>query len=132
MGCTDRAVMRNGLIRGKRILVLEDEPIIAMLLGELIEAAGGEAECVSTLAAADAAVKRRQPDVAVLDINIHDRTSFDLARRLAGLRVPFIFASGYASKVVPEGMAQVPIVTKPYGLDELERAFRAALGPSSA
>lgn len=111
---------------GKRILILEDEPIIAMLLEELVEAAGGEATCVTTLNAADAALANGQPDLAVLDINIHDQTSFDLARQLFALAVPFIFASGYGSKVVPADLAQVPVVTKPYGLDELEDAFRAA------
>ncbi len=120
--------MRNGPILGKRILVLEDEPLIAILLEELIEAAGGEAEWVTTLDAADSALTLKRPDLAMLDIRINDRSSFDLARQLRGLGVPFIFASGYTSKDVPKDLAQVPSVTKPYSLDELERAFRAALG----
>ncbi len=121
--------MRSGLLRGKRVLVLEDEPIIAMLLGELIEAAGGEADCVTSLEAVDAVLEHRLPDLAVLDINIHQNTSFDLARRLTGLGVPLIFASGYGSKVVPAELAHFPAVTKPFGLDELMQAFHSLLEP---
>ncbi|MFM6950877.1 MAG: response regulator [Novosphingobium sp.] len=120
--------MKGDLLRGKRVLVLEDEPIIAMLLEELIEAAGGTAQCVTSLAGADKAIAEIPPDLAVLDINIHNQTSFDLARQLADRGVPFIFASGYGKQVVPPEMGQVPTVTKPYGLDELDRAFRLALG----
>ncbi len=120
--------MKNGLLRGKRVLVLEDEPIIAMLLAELIEAAGGEADCIGALSGADAALARRQPDFAVLDINIHGQTSFDLARQLTDLAVPVIFASGYGRKVLPPDMEHLPAVTKPYTLDELDLAFKAAAG----
>ena len=119
--------MRNGLLRGKRVLVLEDEPIIAMLLDELIETAGGEATCVTSLEAAAAALAQSRPDAAVLDINVQNRPSFDLARRLVDLAVPVIFASGYRKALVPEDLKSVPIVTKPYGLDDLDHAFREAI-----
>jgi DNA-binding response OmpR family regulator len=119
--------MKGELFRGRRVLVLEDEPIIAMLLAELIEAAGGDAERVSSLAAAALAMDRSTPDLAILDINIHNQTSFAIAERLDRLRVPFIFASGYGNKANPAGMEQVPTVTKPYDLRELEQALGAAI-----
>lgn len=116
------------MLRDKRVLVLEDEPIIAMLLEELIEAAGGMPQCVTSLKAAAGALEKSLPDVAILDINVHDSTSFDLAQRLIDLGVPLIFASGYGKRAVPPDLAHVPMVTKPYGLHELEQAFRSALG----
>lgn len=116
------------MLRDKRVLVLEDEPIIAMLLEELIEAAGGVPQCVTSLNAADGALEKSLPDVAILDINVRNLTSFDLARRLIDQGVPFIFASGYGQRVVPPDLAHVPMVTKPYGLHELEQAFRTAFG----
>jgi len=115
-------------LRGKRVMVLEDEPIIAMLLEELIETAGGTANCVSSLDAAADLLKQGLPDVAVLDININDRDSFDLARQLAAFGVPIIFASGYRKTVIPPDMADAPVVTKPYSLEDLDQAFRAAFG----
>lgn len=125
-----KAAVRNGLLRGKRVLVLEDEPIIAMLLEELVETAGGEADCVTSLEGAASAIEQRRPDVAVLDINIKDRHSFDLARQLADLGVPILFASGYRKTIVPPDMAHVPIVTKPYSLEDLDQAFKAAFAPA--
>lgn len=122
--------MRGSVFQGKQVLVLEDEPIIAMLLDELIEAAGGQAECLSTLAAVEAALDRATPDLAILDINIHNENSYAIAERLQRLGVPLIFASGYGSKGRPATMAHVPIVTKPYGLDELELALAEALALS--
>lgn len=119
--------MKNGLLRGKRVLVLEDEPIIAMLIAELIEAAGGEADCISALSGAGAVLARGLPDFALLDINIHGQTSFDLARQLTELAVPVIFASGYGPKAVPPDMGHLPAITKPYTLDELDLAFKAAV-----
>lgn len=119
--------MRGEAIRGRRVLVLEDEPIIAMLLEELIEAAGGEPECVSSLDGAAAALDRAMPDLAILDININNTASFGIAARLDEGGIPFIFASGYGSRVIPPEMSQVPTVTKPYGLDELEHALDAAI-----
>lgn len=121
----------QGILRGKRIMVLEDEPIIAILLQELIEAAGGQPDCAMHLDAFDAALAGQTPDLALLDINVHQCTSFDLARRLAGLRVPFIFASGYARTIIPDDLSGTPIITKPYGLAEIERAFAAATGLSA-
>lgn len=119
--------MTGEVFQGQRVLVLEDEPIIAMLLAELIEAAGGEAECITTLAGVEEALDRGAPDLAILDINIRNQTSFAIAERLDRLGVPYIFASGYGSKANPAGMEQVPTVTKPYGLQELEQALGAAI-----
>lgn len=119
------------ILRGRRVLVLEDEPIIAILLQELIEAAGGVADCALNLEAAAAALAQTRPDLALLDINVHDRTSFELARRLSVMQVPVVFASGYGRNMIPPDMAQVPTVTKPYGLEEIERAFGAATGLSA-
>ena len=119
--------MSGAVCRGKRVLVLEDEAIIAMLLDELIEAAGGTAHCVSTLAAVPAALDQAMPDLAILDINIRDESSFAVAALVAERGVPFIFASGYSRPAIPAAMAAVPIVTKPYGLAELEEAFAEAI-----
>ena len=119
--------MNGGLFLGKRVLVLEDEALIAMLLGELIEAAGGTAEVTHTLDAAAAAAEHTRPDLAILDINIHGEPSFAVAAQLRALGVPIVFASGYSRADTPPDMVAVPVVTKPYGLPELERAFAEAI-----
>lgn len=119
--------MRGDLFLGKRVLILEDEPIIAILLEELIEAAGGEPITMTSLGTVDAILAKKKPDLAILDINIHNKTSFGIGRLLRDLGIPFIFASGYGGKLAPDDLAQVPTVTKPYGLDDLEQAFREAI-----
>lgn len=119
--------MSADLFRGRRVLVLEDEAIIAMLIEELLEDAGAEIDGHSTLATALAAVERQVPDMAVLDVNIHGETSYPVAEQLAARGVPLIFASGYGSAVHPEQFAGVPTVSKPYDMAEVTQAMQRAL-----
>lgn len=119
--------MKGQLFSGKRVLIMEDEPVIAILLEELIEAAGGKPIAISYPSSFDAVMAQGVPDLAILDINTHDGTSFGIARLLQENGVPFVFASGYGRQVAPGELARVPTLTKPYGLEDLEQALGAAI-----
>lgn len=110
-----------------RILALEDEPVIALALEDLLLDAGSDPQVMLTI---DTALNylRGSPaiDAAILDVNINGETSYRVAARLAALRVPFIFSSGYGDAIHPQEFAAVPTVAKPYTLAELRRALAVA------
>lgn len=117
-------------LAGLRILVLEDEPIIAMALEELLEDDGARPTVVATLAQAFEAIDGAEFDSAILDINVHGEKSYAVGQRLLERGVPLVFASGYGDTLNPPELAHVPTVTKPYNSAEiaaaLERARQAA------
>jgi DNA-binding NtrC family response regulator len=67
-------------------------------------------------------------DVAILDFNLGSGSdSTPVAQIIAGRRLPFLFASGYVSSVVPEAFKDRPMLRKPFQVDQLDRAIRQAL-----
>jgi CheY-like chemotaxis protein len=113
-------------LAGLRILVLEDEPIIAMALEELLEDDGARPTVVATLAQAFEALEDAGFDAAVLDINVHGEKSYTVGQRLLELGTPFAFASGYGDTLNPPEFAHVPTVTKPYNSAEIASALERA------
>jgi CheY-like chemotaxis protein len=110
-------------LAGKTILVLEDEPIIAMALEDHLEFAGAVPVVAATLAQAHEAVERQQLDAAILDVNVHGEKSYAVAESLSARGIPFVFASGYGDTLHQAEFAQVPTVTKPYNLEAIRSAF---------
>jgi len=106
----------NEPLQGKRVLVLEDEPLIAMVLVDILEQAGctvvgpaHDAEQAAKLIAEDAI------DVAVLDVNLGSgRTSASIADFLRGAGTPFIFATGYGEMGLRSDDRAILRVDKPY------------------
>jgi len=64
-------------------------------------------------------------DGAILDIQLGDKKSFDLARRMKALRIPVMFTTGYDQAVVPEELMDIPRLTKPLSLSEVVRLAAA-------
>lgn len=111
---------------GLTILVLEDEPIIAMALEEQLEDTGAKPVVVGSLELAHEALADGTFDAAILDINVHGGKSYPVAHRLVELGVPFVFASGYGDTLNPQEFSGVPTVTKPYDIGALSRAIESA------
>lgn len=115
-------------LSGRRILVLEDNFLLAEVLSDLLEDNGcvlvGPAPRVqSALRLCDASL-----DGALLDINLGRETCFAVADRLVERGVPFIFLSGYTdADAVPDRFRSVPRLTKPYDRQQIvveaERRF---------
>ncbi|HEY0012993.1 MAG TPA: response regulator [Allosphingosinicella sp.] len=114
-------------VQGLNILLVEDEPIIAMTAEDMLDALGCRVVAsASTLAEALAATARGGFDLAMLDINLNGVASLDVADALKAAGTPFIFTTGYGA----EGSGNhgdVPLVTKPYRLNDLEEALTAAV-----
>ncbi|BAU88780.1 response regulator receiver modulated GAF sensor protein [Methylorubrum populi] len=107
------------------VLVVEDNMIIALEAEEVLTALGASAvDMAASVREALRLIEASRPDRAVLDVNLGSETSVPVARRLAELGIPFAFATGYGESFkVPPDLGDVPVVKKPYGADELLRAF---------
>lgn len=109
------------MIGGKRILVLEDEPLIAMDLEDLLISKGFTVVGpFSTSAAALEGLDEVAPEAALLDIYLFNSTSFDVARELRRRGIRYAFMTGLvAPDVVPADLRGAPIILKPYNDKEL-------------
>jgi len=112
--------------RRGRILIVEDEAMVAMLAEDLLIELGFEVlGPVGSLSAALDMVARTDPDAALLDVNLRGERVFPVAEALSARGVPFVFASGYAGGELPDAWAGHARLSKPYAKSELARAFAA-------
>jgi DNA-binding response OmpR family regulator len=108
-------------------LVVEDEVLVGMLLEEMLHELGYELAALSTHLDEALSLARNAPfDFAVLDINVNGRQSFPIADAIRARGLPFLFATGYGSRIVGATYKDVPILQKPFSLDELRAALAKA------
>ena len=108
-------------LAGLRILVVEDEFLVAMLVEEMLQ----DLHCeivgpISTLEEALATVRQNHLDGALLDANLNGKNSSPVADELMGHEVPFVLVTGYGGhKADPPVLTRAPRVRKPINFDEL-------------
>jgi CheY-like chemotaxis protein len=114
---------RTELLSGLRLLVVEDETMIALMLEDMLDAFG----CVVVDVAGTlsrgldlAANESLDLDGAILDVNLGGEKVYPVAERLEARGVPFIFCTGYGKAGLAPGFAHIPTLTKPYMREELE------------
>lgn len=117
-----------GVLTGKRVLAVEDEPVVAMMLEDMLRELGCEVvgPAVRLIPAMEYA-ETAELDAAVLDVNIHAGRSYVVAEMLAARGVPFVYATGYAQSGVDARAPKAPVLAKPYEAEALERALAAVL-----
>lgn len=118
---------------GRRILVLEDQMLIAMDAVEvLLEAGAAFADSTATVDDALAFLDRTPPDAAVLDVDLgNGMTSLAVAEALQARGIPFLFATGYGeTNAAPERYRAVQVISKPYTPEALTAAVAALLSPA--
>jgi CheY-like chemotaxis protein len=112
----------------RRILVVEDELMIRMLLedmlGELGYTVAAEA---GRLDEALEAAKSAEIDVAILDVNLNGQPILPVADALAARGTPFVFATGYGERGLPEPYRDRPTLKKPFQLEGLKQMLDTAL-----
>lgn len=117
-------------LSGLRILVVEDEAIIAMLIEDLLADLGcvvvGPAGTVAQ-ALAIAACDGLSLDGGVLDVNLGGEKVFPVADALAKRGIPFIFATGYGKSGVGAQYEGRPVIAKPFSLLAFEQALVEAM-----
>jgi CheY-like chemotaxis protein len=116
--------------QAKRVLVVEDEPMIRMLfedmLGELGYTVAAEAARIEE---ALEATKNADFDLAILDANLNGQPASPVADALVARGTPFVFATGYGE--VPEPYRDRPLLRKPFPLAGLKQMLQSALDSGS-
>ncbi len=120
------------MFAGKRILIVEDEPIVAMAIEDILGDLGAEiVGPAGSVAAAFEALSVRGVDAAILDINLGTERSNSIAAHLRLSGTPFIFATGYGT-VDSADCGDEPIVEKPYRGEAIAAALTAAMAGAAA
>lgn len=118
-------------LRGRRVLVVEDEFLVALLLEDQLERLGCRiGPTAATLAEAMDAVAAESFDIAVLDVNLSGEKSFPVAAVLKARGTPFLFATGFGEAGIDPAFADAPVLQKPYTEVQLGCALLAALSAS--
>ena len=120
---------RNAVLRGKRILVVEDEPFIALELEEMVVELGCTlAGSVAQIAEALVLIEAGHVDAAVLDVNLGMQKVDPVADALAARGCPFVFTTGYGRVGVPSTYNDRAVVEKPFSRDDVAAALAAEIG----
>ena len=112
----------------RSILIVEDEPLIAMMLEDFIQSLGHDvrATCDSVSEALKAA-QTGDFDVAILDVNLKGESVWPVASALRGKGTPFVLATGGHVDPPPAEFANVPTIEKPYTIDRVTPIIEAVL-----
>ena len=115
-------------LAGRRILVVEDSPVVAEAADDMLRDMG----CVvvgpaTTMAPALEMAGAEQLDAAIVDINIRGGKAYPALRILHGRAIPFLLTSGYADWTLPEEWQDRPRLAKPYTPNQLREALLALL-----
>jgi CheY-like chemotaxis protein len=120
----------NSPFSGRKVLLVEDEMIVAWLLEDMLADLGcavvGPAASVNQ---ALAMIDTEAIDVAVLDVNLNGQMSYPIADALAARGVPFVFSTGYDKDSLLDGYRTFPVLQKPFHRSELGDTLAKLLTP---
>ena len=120
------------LLKGRHVLLVEDNMIIAMDGEDALRDLGAEVVTAASVGRAREALALGRVDFAVLDFNLGKETSLPIADLLAERGVPFLFATGYGDGLdLPERFAEVTLLKKPYSGAALAQAIAPMMGEGS-
>jgi CheY-like chemotaxis protein len=115
-------------LSGLTVLLVEDNMLIALEAEDMLRLLGAaQVELAPTLPEADRLLKQQIFQFAMLDINVGQATSFDLATKLKSSGIPFLFASGYGDELaLNRRNGDGIVIQKPYEIDHLSQAIEQA------
>ena len=115
-------------LSGRRVFLVEDEAIVAMLFQDMLTDLG--CEPVAHASHFDDAMEKAATvafDIAILDVNLNGVPSYPIAAVIEQRGLGVVFASGYAPEGFPESVRKFPLLQKPFQQSDLEQALVAAL-----
>ncbi len=117
----------------RSILVVEDDPLLAMDLEWTLKQAGFAVigPAITTTEAFDL-LRAHSPDLIILDLNLGGEMAFPVADHLANTGIPFLILSGHSRRMMPAQHRNWPFVQKPYVAATLLRKVRAMLNATGS
>ena len=113
------------LLSGRRVLVVEDEVMILMMIEDMLSDLGCTAVvAAATIAKALAFVAEQEFDAVMLDLNLNGNSTYEVADVLIARGVPFFFSTGNNLHGIKEEYRDQRILRKPFTSDDLERVFK--------
>lgn len=123
------SVTSDGELNGLRILVVEDEAAISLLLEDMLLDFGCEViGPAARLSVALDAVAREKVDLAILDVNVAGEPIYPVAEALAQRSIPFVFSTGYGSAGIRDAFRDRPVLQKPFAQHDLKQKLLLARG----
>ena len=115
------------MTEAKQILIVEDEPLIAMMLEDFLDILDrGVAGSVDSVAGALERIDQGGIDAAILDVNLRGgEKSTPVAAALAAAGVPFVFATGGTDESVDARFRDRPVLQKPFTMDGVAKALES-------
>lgn len=115
-------------LEGCRVLIVEDDAMISMMLQDLLEDMG--CEVVSVASRLEEARRKSEADdfdVALLDVNLRGERTFPVAEAMQQRSRPFVLTTGYATTILPDSLRTATLLQKPYRRQDLESALWDAM-----
>jgi CheY-like chemotaxis protein len=108
------------ILGGKRVLVVEDELLVALLIEDVLN----DENCyvigpITNLSEAISAARTEDVDVALLDVNLRGEKVYPVAEILAQRDIPFLFLSGYGPDAIPRDRPEWRMCSKPFRAERL-------------
>jgi CheY-like chemotaxis protein len=112
---------------GKRILIVEDEALVAMMIEDMvIELGHNVAGVVARLKDGLQRVEQGEIDFAILDVSLNGERSLPIAEALEAKGVPYVFATGYGAGGIDSEKRRGLTLSKPFGIEDLRRVLPKA------
>lgn len=112
------------LLSGRRVLVVEDELLVAMMIEDMLADLGCKSvSSAATVNQAVALIAAKAFDVAMLDMNLNGNDSHPVAEALSACGVPFFYVTGNTGQGLRDGYADRPMLKKPFKFEELVAIF---------
>jgi len=112
----------------QRVLIAEDEALIAMLLGDLLQELGFESRTCASVSEALDALDGSDFPFAILDVNLGTALSYPVADSLIARGIPFAFATGYSGRGIDSAYASNVILRKPFDKEQLSKVIERLKG----
>lgn len=114
-------------LAGRRILIVEDEMILALDLSDIVGAFGCTSAMAARIGKALSLIEAHTFDAAILDLNLGGEPVYPVADQLSRRGIPYVFATGYGAEGVLAAYRSNPILAKPYSRLDVETALIKAL-----
>ena len=119
-------------LTGLKVLLVEDEAGVALLIEDMLQECGCElVASVAQLNKACDAARMNGFDLAIVDVNLRGQSAIPVAHILQERGIPFVFSTGYGVTAAPPEFKEIPLLSKPFVIEDLRARMAAALAMSS-